>query len=190
MAEEPFTAFAGDCIVRATVDLPEGQRLSDVLNDATSVALTKVQLEALDDGRVVALDDLDLELNEVCAVVAPGTYRGSGSHRIRTRTARVEIQLGPYEVLGHLHGPTSGDPLLSVSRRKPMIPLTGATIAYELAGHTRMFDVDVIVINRNMAQVVKQVAYEPSKIDEYGFSKVDPNAKDLTFELSMGIRDG
>ena len=70
-----------------------------------------------------------------------------------------------------------------------MIPITGATIAYTLAGRARISDLDVVVINRELARAVKPVEYEPSKIDDFGFSKVDPNAKDLTHELSIGLTD-
>jgi len=183
MADFELTAYSGDCVVYAMLDLPDGQRLSDFLNDAGTIALTNVKLQALDDGRVVELADLDLDLDDVCAVISPAEQRGSGQRRIRTRTARVEIKLGPYEVLGHLHGPTSGDPLLAVSRRQRMIPVTEATIAYTMAGQTRILDLDVIVFNRDLAKMVTQVKYEPSKIDDFGYSKVDPNARDLTHEL-------
>lgn len=189
MADFDLTAYSGDCVVHAILDLPEGHRLSDFLNDAASIALTNVRLEALDDGRVVELSELNMEMGDICAVVVPLAERGSGARRIRTRTARVEIQLGPYEVLGHLHGPTSGDPLLAVSRRKRMIPLTDATIAYAFAGQTRISDLEVIVINRDLAHMVKPVEYEKSRIDDFGFSKVDPNAKDLTHELYVSRTD-
>src|SRR5688572_10453530 len=127
MTDVDFTAYFEDCVVHAILDLPEGQRLTDFLNESSSIAVTNVRLEALEDGRIVELEELELDVAEMCAVVAPA-QPGSGEQRIRTRTARVAIEVGPYEVLGHLHGPTSGDPLQAVSRRKPMIPITDAKI--------------------------------------------------------------
>ncbi len=188
MAEIDFIAYGDDCLIRACLQLPDERRLSDYLNEVDSLMLTHAELRAHDDGRIVRLDDLELGLDDVCAVEAP-PRRPTDEQRIRTRTARVEIEVGPYRVLGYVHGPTGGDPLQAISRRGPMIPITEATIAYGLAGETRMRDVAVVIINRSRAQLVKPAAYEESRIDKMGLAPVDPHAKDLTHELTVGLGD-
>lgn len=182
MSDIDLTAYAGDCVVRGALWCPDGVRLTDFLNDNEIITLREVRLFALDDGRVVDGGDQVLEVAELWAIEAPGALP-SGRQRIRTRTSRVEVELGPYQVMGHLHGPPSADPLRALHMRKAMIPLTDATIAMSFAGEVRMHDVSTVIINRERAQVVKPVAYEQGRIDEFGLQPVDPHAKDLTHEI-------
>ena len=188
MADIEFTAYADDCLFHAHLDLPEGSRLTDHLNELDKVALTDVQLLALEDGHLVRQETLALDVYDIFAIDAPASITPT-TQRIRTRTSRVEVELGPYRVLGHLHGPTSGDPFAAITRRKPMIPITEATVAFTLNGKARMRDVDVVIINRLRASLVQRVVAEPDKLADFGLAPVDPNAKDLTHELSYGIRD-
>jgi hypothetical protein len=70
-----------------------------------------------------------------------------------------------------------------------MIPITESTIAFNLAARARMRDVDVVIVNRLRASLVQRVAHQPDKLDDFGIMAVDPNAKDLTHELSAGMRE-
>ena len=47
------------------------------------------------------------------------------------------MKVGPYEVQGFLHGLPGADPVASIRRRKPMIPLTDARIEYVVNGEPR-----------------------------------------------------
>jgi hypothetical protein len=188
MAEIELAAYADDCLVRARLDLPTGIRLSDYVNERESLTLTAVQLMSHSDGHIVRLESLELVMDDIFAMEAPDTTASSGP-RIRTRTSRVEIELGPYRILGYLHGPTSGDPFAAITRRKPMVPITEATIAFNLAGAARMRDAQVVIVNRLRASLVQRVVPEHEKLDDFGFSQVDPRAKDLTHELSYGLED-
>lgn len=188
LADIEITAYADDCLVRANLALPEGVRMSDHLNDVETLALAKVQLLSLEDGHIVRLETLDLATDDILAIEAPAATT-SGSHKIRTRTSRIEVEVGPYRVLGHLHGPTTGDPFAALTRRKGMIPITESTIAFNLAGRARMRDVDVVIVNRLRASLVQRVVHEPDELDDFGILSVDPHAKDLTHELSAGIRE-
>ena len=187
MADIEFTAYADDCLFHAHLEIPAGSRLTDYLNELDRVRLTDVQLLALEDGHQVRQESLELDVNDIFAIEAPAAG-GATAHKIRTRTSRVEVELGPYRVLGHLHGPTSGDPFAAITRRKSMIPITEATVAFTLNGEARMRDIDVIIVNRLRASVVQRVVAEPDKLADFGISSVDPHAKDLTPELSYGIR--
>jgi hypothetical protein len=188
MADTPFSAYSEDCLVRATLDLPAGVRLTDHLNDSDVVQLRGAQLKALDDGRVVDVGDLELDRTDLCAVEAPSSTAFE-QFRIRTRASRIQMELGPYLVVGLLHSPTAGDPLLGLNRRKTMIPMTDVSVTFTLAGRQRTVHVDVLIINQNKALSAQHVQYQHSKIDDMGLSPVDERARDLTGAISQGIRD-
>jgi hypothetical protein len=179
-----FHAYAGDSVVDAYVELPEGKRLTDHLNEVDELSLGQVQLTALDDGRIVEAAELVISTTELHAVQAtdPG---GHVEHRIRTRSSEVEIVVGPYRVEGYIHGPTAGDPLASLSRRGEMVPVTSAKIGYMIAGQLRVDDCDALIVNRLLADIDKPAEDAPSILNRLGLSPVDPNAKDLTGELSV-----
>lgn len=182
MVETPFIGYSGDCVIRGTLVAPQDARLTDFLNGHDSIHIVQARLFALDDGRVVDAGDVDLALDELYAVEAPHRAPDVG-HRVRTRAARMQFQLGPYHVLGHVHSPSTADPVATVVRRKSMIPLTEATLSLNYAGRQQLRDLDVLIVNRDLAQVIEAVTYERGKIDEMFVAKVDPRAKDLTDEI-------
>ena len=71
-----------------------------------TVTLSKVRLQALDDGRVVEVGDLELDLHDIYAVEAPA-HGKPAEQRIATRSAPVQVEAGPYRMAGQLHGPTT-----------------------------------------------------------------------------------
>lgn len=184
MAELELTAYSEDCVVRGLLACPDGVRLSDYLNDNETILLREVRLFALEDGHEVEAGEQEIEVRDLFAVEAD-EGSGSNANKIRTRTARVEMELGPYQVLGHVHAPTSADPMRLVHRRKPMIPLTEATLVVTFAGKTRMRDLAALIVNRNRASLLKPVAYQRGIIDELGMLPVDPRARDTTNEIFL-----
>jgi hypothetical protein len=188
MAETPLVGYSGDCVVRGLIDLPDGVRLTEFLNDVPRIFVAHATLFALDDGRAVDAGDIELEMDELLAVEAPPGPMNS-AHKIRTKAARVQFEIGPYEILGHVHGPTTGDPVAAIPRRMPMIPLTDATIAMIFAGQRQLRDIEVLIFNRDLATVVEAVQYEPSKLDEMVVTKVDGRAKDYTAAIYGGPGD-
>ena len=188
MAETALIGYSGDCVVRGFVEIPNGMRMTEFLNDASRIAVTGARLFSLDDGHAVDAGSVDLTFEELLAVEAPPGPVSSGL-RIRTKAARVQFELGPYEILGHVHSPTTGDPLASMSRRKSMVPLTNATISMIYAGRQHLRDVDVLIFNRDLATVVEAVKYETSKLDDMGIADVDARAKDYTSAIYGGPGD-
>lgn len=178
MAEIQFTAYAGDCLVDGRLELPAG-RLSDFLNEEQELTLRDVVMQAHEDGRIVEADEVVLGLDEIFAVEARGP-RGSAAQRIRTRACRMEIDLAPYNVLGHLHALPGAQPLSAIMRRKPMVPITVATIAFGLAGETRIRDAGTLIVNRNLVRSIRPPAHETTKLELPILAKVDPRAKDYT----------
>ena len=182
MTEIRFKAYAGDCLVEGFLDLAMGVRMTERLNEATVVSIRRAVLRALDDGRVVAAGDIELGVDELL-IVEPPAADAPGAHRIHTRSVPVEMHVGPYKLAGRLHGPPTGDPVLALSRRRTMIPVTAASVIYSMAGEEVTVERDVVIVNRDYMHAIQRPTYERGRIDELGLAPVDPRARDLTDEL-------
>lgn len=154
MPDRLLIAYAGDCTLQAQVDVPDG-RLSDFLNTTDSLVLRDAVMQAHEDGRVVKLDRLVINRSEILAVEATGT-RGPRGRRISTRSSRMEFVLGPYRILGLLHAAPGADPLAAFARRRAMVPVTSATIAYHAGAETKLHDVETLIVNRELVESVRQ----------------------------------
>jgi hypothetical protein len=140
-------AYAADFRLYGHVELGEG-RLSDQLNSTAELHLRDARLEDLGDGQMVAMPKLKVALDELCAVVATGP-RGDAARRLNTRTAHVEVEVGPYRVVGRVHGPQTADPFASVLRRAAWVPLTEATVTYRRGGEDVTDRVATLLVNRH-----------------------------------------
>jgi hypothetical protein len=141
-----FVGFAGDCTVSGKITM-FGDRLTDFLNGQERFRVHHLEFESLEDGHRVALDSISLERNDLLAVVATGP-RGAEKQRVSLQTNRLQISIGPYLILGRLHTRPGTEAIASVLKREPMIPLTNATIAYEVAGAIVARDLPAIIVNR------------------------------------------
>jgi hypothetical protein len=74
--------------------------------------------------------------------------RGNEKQRVTLQTNRLQVSIGPYLILGRIHTKPGADAVASVMKRDPMIPLTHATIAYEVAGSIVARDLPTIIVNR------------------------------------------
>lgn len=144
-----FIGFAGDCTISGKMTM-FGDRLTDFLNGQGRFRVHHLECESLADGHRVALDSISLERDDLLAVVATGP-RGSEKQRVSLQANRLQISIGPYLILGRLHTTPGSDAVSSVLKRAPMIPLTHATIAYEVAGTIVARDVATIIVNRLLA---------------------------------------
>jgi hypothetical protein len=140
-------AYAADFRLYGHVELGEG-RLSDQLNSTAELLIRDAHLEDLADGHVVARRELTVAHDELCAVVASGP-RGDAARRLNTRTAHVEVEVGPYRVVGRVHGPQTADPFASVLRRAAWVPLTEATVAYSRGGEDVTDSLATLLVNRH-----------------------------------------
>jgi hypothetical protein len=159
-----FQAFAGDCTITGRITM-FGERLSDFLNGQERFRVHHVTLQSLADGHTVSEDSLSLEREDLLAVVGTGP-RGSEKQRVRLEEARMQLSIGPYLILGHLHVTPGQDPMKNVLQREPMIPLTGATIAYSVAGSVEARDVGTVIVNRLQVEWISATAEEASIFPE------------------------
>lgn len=159
-----FQGFAGDCTITGRITM-FGERLTDFLNGQERFLVHKVEFESLEDGHRLAVDSVSLVRDDLLAVVATGP-RGSERQRVRLEETRMQLSIGPYVVLGRLHTPPGLDPMQSVFQREPMIPLTGATIAYSVAGTVVARDVPTVIVNRLQVEWISASAEEASVFPE------------------------
>jgi hypothetical protein len=124
-----------------------GERLTDFLNGQERFRVHHLECESLEDGHRAAVDSMSLERNDLLAVVATGP-RGNEKQRVTLQTNRLQVSVGPYLILGRIHTKPGVDAVASVMKRDPMIPLTHATIAYEVAGSIVARDLPTIIVNR------------------------------------------
>ncbi len=141
-----FVGFAEDCTITGKMTM-FGDRLTDFLNGQERYRVHHLECESLEDGHLVATDSLSLERGDLLAVMATGP-RGSEKQRVSLQTNRLHVSIGPYMILGRIHTKPGADAVTSVLQREPMIPLTDATVAYELAGAIIARDLPTIIVNR------------------------------------------
>ncbi len=143
---EQLVAWAGDCVVRGDVSIGEG-RLSDHVNHADLLTFFGATLEALEDGRTVTVDEVDVERYELHIIEVDG-HRGDPTRRLRTITDRVWMQVGPFEVTGNLHRPPSAVPMASLARWVRFVPMT--EVDFRLAGaEAAPTHRNVVLVNRD-----------------------------------------
>ena len=106
--------------------------MSEFLATAVPVDLRQVRVTSLDDGRRVALDALEVNRREILMAVADNA-RGKESQAVATVQRPAIAQVGPYMVVGRVHGSPSTDPI-EVARRRPWIAITDAIVSYTASG--------------------------------------------------------
>lgn len=159
-----FLGFAGDCVIDGRITM-FGDRLTDFLNGQERFQLHTVEFESLEDGHRLAVDSVSVLRDDLLAVAGTGP-RGSGRQRVRLSETRMELSIGPYVILGRLHSPPGLDAVKSVLQREPMIPLTGATMAYSVAGRVVARDVGTIIVNRLLVEWIAATSDEASLFPE------------------------
>lgn len=159
-----LVAYATDCIVRGWVDLAEG-RLSDVLASSPGLLFHDVQLQALDDGRSLAADQLAINVAELCAVEVGGGQRGDRARRVRTVEQTVSAEIGPYRVTADVHTIPTADLLTSIVRRGPILAMTDAVIEFHLAGERTRHETNVMAVVVSEITSLQRVVGRPGILE-------------------------
>jgi hypothetical protein len=151
-------AYAADCRLSGRVDLGDG-RLTDRLNATEELRIEDARLESLEDGHVVETPEMTVATDELCAVVGNGP-RGDTARRLRTHATRIVAELGPYRVVGLVHGTPASDPLASALRRAAWLPLTDATLTYRRGSLDVSDSVETLLVNRTQATSLRALEEE------------------------------
>ena len=156
-----FRAYADDYTVSGEIEVPEG-RLHELLEHVDDLAVQKVRLRALDDGRQHDLPSAVIRREELCAVVATGP-RGDPHRRYRTRSYPMRAVVGPYTVIGYVHATPNVDPMTWIHRRQ-IVALSPARIAFDLAGERIEELQDALLLIRSKIDVLQSATDEAVRL--------------------------
>ena len=155
LPEVEFVAYADDGRLSGRIRL-DTSRLSDMLNDHDEYLLEAVLAERLPEGGTMVVSEFLVQRDELVLVHAMGP-RGDRARRHRTAARTVTLRAGPYLVTGDIHAAHGIDPMVFFRRRRPMVPLTDATIEYRTSeGSVREF-AGTIIVNRDLLDWVTEV---------------------------------
>jgi hypothetical protein len=163
LVREQLVAWAGDCMVRGSVELGEG-RLSDRVNELDVVTFFDVTLRAFDDGHEVNVDELEVERGELHVIEVRGR-RGDPDRRLRTVEERVTLELGPFEVTGNLHRPPNTQSMAALSRWAHFVPMTDALVGMRDRDDDRILQ-PVVLVNRERIGKTRAHAVLPADAAE------------------------
>ena len=179
-------AYAVDCRLFGLVDPGDG-RLTDFLNSAPELRVQDARLESLADGHVMEAPELTVACDELCAVVGSGP-RGDAARRLRTHATRVVADLGPYQVVGLVHGTPASDPLATALRRAAWVPLTDVTVTYRRGPDSVSDDVATLLINRTLASSFRAIE-EASVVLPWETARTPQRASPRAIDLTGTLRD-
>lgn len=155
-----FVGFTADRRITAMIPLAD-DRLSDMLNSVTRVVLRDAVVGDLTEEGPSLSGDVTLPVGDLVAVVGTGR-RGSEMRRRRTAVRRVSVGLGRYTVSGCLHVPPDqgdfprhADPAAILAGRDILVPITDASITYDVGGIMTTEEHQTILVNRARASWIE-----------------------------------
>ena len=178
-------AYADDCILSGRIAFT-ADRLTDVLNSHEEYALVDVLVESLFDGHVVERREILVGRDELLLVQIVGP-RGNAERRQRTRQHPLAMQVGPYNVRGHLHALPGSDPIASLRHRRPMVPLTEVSVEHSIDGVPQRRHLSAALVNRDRIESVVVVADEEVEMPDV---PVDADEGPLMKDFTGAVRHG
>ena len=154
LPEIDFVAYTSDERLSGRVRL-DASRLSDMLNRHDEYVLVDALAERLPHGGSLLVSEILVRRSELPLVHAFGP-RGDRTLRIPTEPHRIVLRAGRYLVSGRLHSAVGEDPLASLRARRPMVPLTYATIEFRRGGEIVREPSGTIVVNREHVDWVRE----------------------------------
>lgn len=180
--EVEFSAYAEDCRIFGRIRL-DAERLSDMLNAHDELVLVDVLVESLSDGVTHEVPEFSVSRDDLMVVEALGP-RGNAQRRTRSRAHPLAVKLGQYEVRGYVHVTPGADILNAVRRRKPMVPLTEASITYVSGGVPQRHRAGTLLFNRECADWLALTDNEVVECRDLPISKeTGPLVKDFTGQI-------
>lgn len=161
---ESLVAWAEDCVLRGEVDLDEG-RLSDIVNELDFLTFRTATLEALEDGRRIDVDELEVERRDLHLIEVHGR-RGDPGRRKRTVEERVVLEVGPFTVTGNLHRPPNTQPMAALAGWSKFVPVTDAV--FRAGGDATERREEVLLVNRERISRSRPALDAPIGIEGWG----------------------
>jgi hypothetical protein len=151
-----LTVFTGDRRIRGAIPLTD-DRLSDMLNSVQRIVLRGAEVCDLANGMPPQAADVTLAIGSIAVVLSTGR-RGVETRRRKTDVHRVRLGIDRYIVTGSLHVPAgfvvdaaSRLPSAVLAGRDLLVPLTDATVVYEVGGERVRESAETVLINRSQA---------------------------------------
>jgi len=154
LPEVDFVAYTSDERLSGRVRL-DASRLSDMLNRHDEYVLVDALAERLPLGGSLVVSEILVRRDEL-PLVQVGGPRGDRALRVATERHRIVLRAGRYLVSGRLHSGLGEDPLASLRARRPMVPLTDATIEYRRSSDIVREPGGTIVVNREHVDWVRK----------------------------------
>ncbi len=149
-----FSAWAEDCRLYGSLAL-DGDRLSDMLNLYDEFVLVSVHAQDHNGGPVSEISELAISRDEILLVEA-SPPRGHPQRRRHMQPVPMSVQLGDFALRGDVHVSPGADPMVALSRRAPMVPLTRAQLTYRGALQRLSDSADATVLfNRQRATSIE-----------------------------------
>ena len=143
-----LTVYAGDSAACGQLALT-ADRVTDLMNDRAAFEFVDTLLESLEDGHEVMMRSILVRRDEIFAVAVAGP-RGDPKRRTRTRPIPIELRVGRYDVSGNIHVIPGTDPIIGFRRRRVMVPLKEATIAFDSPDGRKLLRFGTLVVNRDL----------------------------------------
>ena len=137
----------------------DADRLTDLLNASEALQLRAATFESLVDGTTRHVDELVVPRASLIGVSVTGP-RGDPALRRWTHSHAAVIQLGEYLIGGYAHATPGADPLASITKRPPLVPLTDARLEYWPMGEHRRTWIGTMIFNRDLADWIRIVSEE------------------------------
>jgi len=177
-----LVVYAEDCILAGQVRLT-ADRLSDMLNDDERYELTGgVRVDDLARGSAWEIPSVELCRDDILLVHAGGP-RGDPNRRNRTRQHPIGAKAGPYEIRGYLHSLPGTDAISSLRRRKAMVALTDAVIAYTGRSKPQERRAGVLILNRELTDWIVEGHDEEVPMPDVPVDKTGRLIKDFTGQV-------
>ena len=137
----------------------DADRLTDLLNAHDGLHLHQATFESLVDGSTRHAADVVVPRSSLIGVSVTGP-RGDPALRRWTHSHAAVAQIGDFLLGGYAHAAPGEDPLKTITRRPPMVPLTDARLEYWPGGQHRRTWIGTMIFNRDLADWVRVVTDE------------------------------
>jgi hypothetical protein len=142
-----FEAYTSNGRIRGDFSL-SADRLTDELNRQPTIVLIDAIEEPFDAPEPTQSSVLIVARDDLFVVRATGPV-GSPARRYRTTPYEVSVRVGPYHLEGLIHAGPGAHPTLGIYHRRPMIPITEASLAYEVHGRSLMLASGAFIVHRD-----------------------------------------
>ncbi len=144
---------------RGLIEVYEGWRMSDVLNDDPRVLLSRVAVMPHAGGLPGRAQEVSLPRDSVYLAHLGGPRGDREMVRTTVRTP-IGLKAGPYLVRGYHHTLPGAQSMSVWPREREMVPLTDAWIEYPMRTRRVRVSVDAVAVNRLLVDWVTLAPYD------------------------------